>query len=198
MSVLGICHLDTKTLQATSGHSWPLEPEHQRAKGKSGSHVAELAQPVSQPTFYMAERNMTPSKSFWLGFPPPVSNPFCVHGLCSSQYRDPPSALRKAAAVSIRESQDLLSHFSMGFWGDQRQCFTVPHSSSCPRTAFRAGSRCLIKPLWGFNLDRNVASMPGAGRQCRQDITVTSQEQLSTTQGAKEHDSGTISGSELA
>lgn len=61
-----------------------------------------------------------------------------------------------------------------------------------------AGSRCLIKPLWGFSLDRNVASMPGAGRQCRQDITVTSQEQLSTMKGAKEHDSGTISCSELA
>lgn len=87
-------------------------------------------------------------------------------------------------------------------FGVTKDTLMVPHTSFCPRTAFG------ILPAWGWEEVPDqalVGHQPGQkphldawSRQCRQEVTVPSQKWLGTRQGAKEHDSGTISGSETA
>lgn len=69
------------------------------------------------------------------------------------------------------------------------------HSGFC---LHRAGRRHLTKPLCGISLGRSsplrLEQAGGAGRR----VTVPSRQWLGTRQGAKEHNSGIIFGSEMA
>lgn len=126
-------------LPVTSMAGTSSTPSHASTSSRSGNHASPCKGSTQHDRRAYAPVIAADSlaKAFCWVFhlqPPSLS---MLGDSAPPQRRNSPSSFTKAAAASTRESQDVPSHSCMRFWGDQRHYLTVPHSSSCPRTAFR-------------------------------------------------------------